>query len=86
MRREQPWSLPADDTSPLIHVDPNACILCDRCSRACTDVKQNFVIGRTGKGYTTRIGFDLNDAMGNSSCVECGECMLSCPTIGADVS
>jgi Fe-S-cluster-containing dehydrogenase component/CRP-like cAMP-binding protein len=76
----QPWSLPADDTSPLIHVDPNACILCDRCSRACNDVKQNYVIGRTGKGYATRIGFDLNDAMGSSSCVECGECMLSCPT------
>src|SRR5262245_21583206 len=76
----QPWALPADDSSPLIHVDPNACILCDRCSRACTDVKQNFVIGRTGKGYATRIGFDLNDAMGSSSCVECGECMLSCPT------
>jgi Fe-S-cluster-containing dehydrogenase component len=74
------WSLPVDDSSPLIHVDPNACILCDRCSRACNDVKQNFVIGRTGKGYATRIGFDLNDAMGSSSCVECGECMLSCPT------
>jgi Fe-S-cluster-containing dehydrogenase component/CRP-like cAMP-binding protein len=77
---KQPWNLPFDDSSPLIHVDPNACILCDRCSRACTEVKQNFVIGRTGKGYTTRIGFDLNDAMGSSSCVECGECMLSCPT------
>ncbi len=76
----QEWALPTDDSSPLIHVDPNACILCDRCSRACTDVKKNFVIGRTGKGYTTRIGFDLNDPMGGSSCVECGECMLSCPT------
>src|SRR5262245_50740789 len=74
------WELPADESSPLIRVDPNACILCDRCSRACTDVKKNFVIGRTGKGYPTRIGFDLNDAMGSSSCVECGECMLSCPT------
>ena len=67
-------------SSPLILVDPNACILCDRCSRACNDVKQNHVIGRTGKGYTTRIGFDLNDPMGDSSCVECGECMLACPT------
>lgn len=74
------WDLPQDDSSTLIRVDPNACILCDRCARACTDVKKNFVIGRSGKGYTTRIGFDLNDAMGTSSCVECGECMLSCPT------
>jgi len=74
------WALPADESSPLIHVDPNACILCDRCARACNDVKQNFVIGRTGKGYTARIGFDLNDPMGDSSCVECGECMLACPT------
>jgi Fe-S-cluster-containing dehydrogenase component len=76
----QPWNLPIDDSSPLVRVDPNACILCDRCSRACNDVKHNHVIGRTGKGYSARIGFDLNDPMGGSSCVECGECMLSCPT------
>ena len=28
------------------------------------DVKGNLVIGRTGKGYTTRIGFDLDRPMG----------------------
>jgi Fe-S-cluster-containing hydrogenase component 2/CRP-like cAMP-binding protein len=71
---------PRDDSSPLVLVDHDACILCDRCVRACTDVKQNFVIGRTGKGYKAGIGFDLDDPMGHSSCVECGECMLSCPT------
>ncbi len=69
------------DTSSLrIAVDHNQCILCDRCVRACTDVKENYVIGRTGKGYSTRIGFDLDDPMGSSSCVSCGECMVSCPT------
>ena len=73
-------SHPHDNSSQLIAIDHNACILCDRCSRSCNDVKQNFVIGRTGKGYSTRIGFDLNDPMGQSSCVSCGECMLSCPT------
>lgn len=79
-RPARPWSLPADESSPLIRVDPNACILCDRCARACNEIKQNHVIGRTGKGYTTRIGFDLADPMGRSTCVECGECMLVCPT------
>lgn len=69
-----------DDSSKLILVNHEACILCDRCARACTDVKQNFVIGRSGKGYESGIGFDLNADMGKSSCVECGECMLSCPT------
>lgn len=69
-----------DDSSLLIQIDHSACILCDRCSRSCTDVKHNFVIGRTGKGFSTRIGFDLNDPMGDSSCVSCGECMLACPT------
>ncbi|MBC7855769.1 MAG: cyclic nucleotide-binding domain-containing protein [Pirellulaceae bacterium] len=71
---------PRDDSSLLIQIDHSACILCDRCSRSCTDVKHNFVIGRTGKGFSTRIGFDLNDPMGESSCVSCGECMLACPT------
>jgi len=69
-----------DDSSPRIAVDHDQCILCDRCVRACSDVKENFVIGRTGKGYGTRIGFDLDDPMGSSSCVSCGECMISCPT------
>jgi Fe-S-cluster-containing hydrogenase component 2/CRP-like cAMP-binding protein len=69
-----------DNSSHFIAVDHSACILCDRCSRSCNDIKGNFVIGRSGKGYSTHIGFDLNDPMGLSSCVECGECMLSCPT------
>lgn len=69
-----------DTTSPLIRVDHSACILCDRCVRSCSDIKHNFVIGRTGKGYESQIGFDLNVAMGSSTCVECGECALACPT------
>lgn len=69
-----------DDSSMIIRVDHAACILCDRCIRACTDVKRNLVIGRTGKGYEAGIAFDLDLPMGQSSCVSCGECMVSCPT------
>jgi len=69
-----------DDSSLSIAVDHEACILCDRCVRGCDEVKQNMVIGRSGRGYTAHVGFDLDMPMGSSTCVSCGECMVSCPT------
>ena len=69
-----------DFSNPVIAVDHDSCILCDRCVRACDDIQGNDVIGRSGKGYSTRIAFDLNDPMGESSCVTCGECVSACPT------
>ncbi len=69
-----------DQSSAVISVDHTACILCDRCIRACDDLQNNEVIGRTGKGYTARIAFDLDQLMGESSCVSCGECAAACPT------
>jgi len=79
-----PWPLSSgrgtDTSNPVIAVDHDACILCDRCVRACDDIQGNDVIGRSGKGAATRIAFDLNDPMGKSSCVTCGECVAACPT------
>ncbi|MEV4070097.1 formate dehydrogenase subunit alpha [Nonomuraea fuscirosea] len=69
-----------DTSNPVIAVDHDACILCDRCVRACDDIQGNDVIGRSGKGYSTTISFDLDDPMGASSCVTCGECVQACPT------
>jgi CRP-like cAMP-binding protein/Fe-S-cluster-containing dehydrogenase component len=69
-----------DDSSLAIAVDHDACILCDRCIRGCDEIKNNFVLGRMGKGYSAGITFDLNAPMGDSTCVSCGECMVSCPT------
>ena len=69
-----------DDSSLAIAVDHDACILCDRCIRGCDEIKNNFVLGRMGKGYAADIAFDLNSPMGDSTCISCGECMVSCPT------
>jgi formate dehydrogenase major subunit len=71
---------PRDASSPVIAVDHQACILCDRCIRACDDIQNNEVIGRSGKGYEARIAFDLDVPMGESTCVSCGECVAVCPT------
>src|SRR5579863_445962 len=69
-----------DNSSLAIAVDHEACILCDRCIRGCTEIRHNDVLARRGKGYQAGIAFDLNLPMGQSSCVSCGECMVSCPT------
>ena len=69
-----------DQSSFSIAVDHEACILCDRCIRGCGEIRNNNVLARRGKGFNTGIAFDLNAPMGNSSCVSCGECMVSCPT------
>jgi CRP-like cAMP-binding protein/Fe-S-cluster-containing hydrogenase component 2 len=69
-----------DDSSLAISVDHEACILCDRCIRGCNEIQHNFVLARRGKGYQAGIAFDDNLPMGTSSCVSCGECMVSCPT------
>src|SRR6266568_3758615 len=69
-----------DDSSLAIAVDHDACILCDRCIRGCDEIKNNFVLGRMGKGYSACIALVLNSPMGRSSCISCGECRLSCPT------
>jgi CRP-like cAMP-binding protein/Fe-S-cluster-containing hydrogenase component 2 len=76
----RPVPVGKDLSHPNIAVDHNACILCDRCIRGCSEVQVNFVIGRRGKGYTSGIAFDIDLPMGKSSCVSCGECMISCPT------
>jgi CRP-like cAMP-binding protein/Fe-S-cluster-containing dehydrogenase component len=69
-----------DESSVVIAVDHNACVLCDRCIRGCNEIRHNEVLGRAGKGFKAHIAFDLNNPMGESSCVSCGECMVSCPT------
>ncbi len=78
------WNAQVDESYPYssrtVVVDHDRCILCDRCVRACSEVKPFKVIGHTGKGYGTRISFDLDSIMRDSTCVQCGECMNSCPT------
>ena len=49
-----------DMTSEMIALNHDACIMCQRCTRACNDIKQNDVMARDGKGYGTRIAFDNN--------------------------
>jgi formate dehydrogenase major subunit len=70
----------ADRSHPAIAVNLDACIQCTRCLRACRDEQVNDVIGLALRGDEARIVFDMDDPMGASTCVACGECVQACPT------
>lgn len=70
----------ADLSHPAIAVNLDACIQCTRCVRACRDEQVNDVIGLALRGDEARIVFDMDDPMGASTCVACGECVQACPT------
>jgi formate dehydrogenase major subunit len=79
--RFSPRQQPAADVShPAIAVNLDACIQCTRCLRACREEQVNDVIGYAFRGEHSKIVFDLDDPMGESTCVACGECVQACPT------
>ena len=69
-----------DDSHVAMSVNLDACIQCNLCVRACREVQVNDVIGMAGRGHDSKIIFDFDDPMGESSCVACGECVQACPT------
>jgi formate dehydrogenase major subunit len=72
---------PAPDLSHYaIAVNLDSCIQCTRCVRACREEQVNDVIGYAYRGENSKIVFDLDDPMGGSTCVACGECVQACPT------
>ena len=73
-----------DNSSLVIAVDHEACILCDRCIRGCDEIRHNDVLGRRGKGFMAGIAFDYNLPMGKIPCIHRRRRMMSCPWAGCN--
>ncbi|MGO0575959.1 formate dehydrogenase subunit alpha [Ornithinimicrobium panacihumi] len=68
-----------DTSNPYFDYDPQACIVCSRCVRACADIQGTFALTVEGRGFESRIVAGPTDFLG-SECVSCGACVQACPT------
>jgi len=69
------------DTSAVHMIrDDNKCILCRRCVAACSSVQGIGVIGLNNRGFKSNISCAFEMGLGSTSCVNCGQCVVVCPT------
>ncbi len=70
----------ADRANPFLEFDPQMCIICTRCVRACDEIRHTGAITLAGRGPTTMIAFGAGGAIHESNCDFCGSCIDVCPT------
>ena len=70
-----------DDKTPIIR-DNNKCILCRRCVATCAKIQEIGVIGANNRGFDTYVGSAFEQALADTSCINCGQCIVACP-VGA---
>lgn len=69
-----------DDSSPSIIRDPNKCILCGDCVRACEELQGIGALGFAFRGTDAMVMPAFNKKISETNCVGCGQCRVFCPT------
>ena len=69
-----------DFSSPSIVRDPNKCILCGDCVRACEELQGIGALGFAFRGTDAMVMPAFNKKISETQCVNCGQCRVYCPT------
>ncbi len=72
--------LAVDDSSFTIIRDPNKCVLCGRCVRACREIAGRNILEFSDRGPQVSVIAGLNDPLDQTACTSCGACIQACPT------
>ncbi len=69
-----------DVSSPSVVRDPAKCILCGKCVRFCEEVQGVSAIDFIDRGSQATVGTAFDQGLNVSSCINCGQCVMVCPT------
>lgn len=71
---------PKDESNPYFTFDPDLCIVCSRCVRACDETQGTFALTIQGRGFESKVAASQDEPFLESECVSCGACVEACPT------
>jgi NADH dehydrogenase/NADH:ubiquinone oxidoreductase subunit G len=69
-----------DSSHQFIVMDHARCVLCGRCIRTCDEITGSHTLDFGKRGWKTNVYVDINQPLGESSCISCGGCFQACPT------
>lgn len=71
---------PKDESNPYFRFDPEACIKCYACVRACEELGGSSVWQIFGRASGSHVAPDSVSSIVDSACKSCGACVDVCPT------
>jgi formate dehydrogenase major subunit len=69
-----------DVSNPYFDFNPDLCIVCSRCVRACDEIQGTLALTIEGRGFGSRVSASEHQPFLASECVSCGACVEACPT------
>jgi len=69
-----------DEVAPGIIRNSGKCILCGRCIETCKELQGIGILGFEKRGFKTFVAPAENRSFASSPCMQCGQCVLVCPT------
>ncbi len=69
-----------DDSNPLFTIDPNKCVMCTRCVRACQELRGVGILVEKTKDGERYIGTAEGKSLAEAGCRFCGACAEVCPS------
>lgn len=74
-----------DNFSKVIQRDTSKCVLCGRCVETCKKVQGLGILGFNNRGFNTSVGPVMNMSFAEVNCMQCGQCVINCPTAALSV-